>query len=77
MSYWYNVTTGEVETDENRSRGDQVLGPYETEAEAREALARARANTERWDEEDKEWDDRGASREWVDSGETGESDDDA
>ena len=34
MSFWYNVDTGQVETDDNRSRGEQVLGPYATEAEA-------------------------------------------
>ena len=38
MSFWYNVDTGQVETDENRSRGEQVLGPYATEEEARGAL---------------------------------------
>lgn len=61
MSFWYNVDTGQVENDENRSRGEQVLGPYATEAEAQQALDRARANTEKWDEEDRDWHERGAS----------------
>ena len=60
MSFWYNVDKGQVETDENRSRGEQVLGPYATEEEARNALAHARANTEKWDSEDREWAEKGA-----------------
>ena len=55
MSYWYNVDTGQVESDADRSRGEQVLGPYATEEEARGALAKARENTERWDDEDRNW----------------------
>ena len=37
MSFWYNVDTGQVETM-TPQRGEQVLGPYATEAEARAAL---------------------------------------
>lgn len=59
MSFWYNVDTGQVETDENRSRGAKIMGPYTTEAEARTALEKARARTEKWDEEDREWQHRG------------------
>jgi len=55
VSFWYNVGTGQVETDENRSRGEDVMGPYDTEDEASHALETARAKTERWDEEDREW----------------------
>ena len=55
MPYWYNVTTGQVEDDATRSRDDEVMGPYETQAEAANALQRARENTERWDREDREW----------------------
>ena len=61
MKYWYNVDTGEVQTDDTKSRGELVMGPYETEAEARNALASARARTEQWDEQDREWNTRGAS----------------
>ena len=61
MSFWYNVDTGQVETDENRSRGEQVLGPYATEAEARAALETAHARTEKWDAEDRAWNQRGAA----------------
>ena len=62
MPYWYNVDTGEVETDETRSQDANVLGPYDTEDEASRALEHARENTERWDEEDQEWNERGAAR---------------
>ena len=54
MQYWYNIRTGEVETDENRSPNDDVMGPYHSHEAAAAALATARANTERWDEEDRE-----------------------
>lgn len=55
MSFWYNVDTGKVETDETRSRGEQVLGPYASEAEAQTALDTARKKTEQWDAEDRAW----------------------
>ena len=58
MAYWFNIETQQVETDDNRSQGADVMGPYETEAEAAGALATARAKTEAWDEQDrkdKEW----------------------
>ena len=61
VSFWYNVDTGQVETDENRSRGEQVLGPYASEAEARAALDTAHKKTEEWDAEDREWNERGAA----------------
>ena len=57
MQYWFNVTTRQVEDDANRSRDDEVMGPYETREEAAKALAHARENTERWDEEDRRWND--------------------
>ena len=52
MAYWYNVKTNQVETDQDRSRDEDVMGPYGSEAEAREALTSARSRTEAWDEED-------------------------
>ncbi|HET7475992.1 MAG TPA: methionine aminopeptidase [Dermatophilaceae bacterium] len=55
MPYWFNVTTGRVEDDSNRSKNDEVLGPYESYADASNALQQARENTERWDREDREW----------------------
>ncbi len=60
MPYWYNVDTGEVETDDTRGQDATVLGPYDTREAAVHALERARENTERWDEEDREWKEGGA-----------------
>ncbi len=60
MAYWFNIESGQVESEENRSRGADVMGPYDTEDEARNALATARAKTEEWDEENRleqEWPD--------------------
>ncbi|MEO6999443.1 MAG: methionine aminopeptidase [Terracoccus sp.] len=62
MSFWYNVDTGKVETDENRSRGEQVLGPYATEADAQAALDKARSNTEKWDSDDRSWNEKGTEQ---------------
>jgi len=56
MAYWYNLNSGQVETDDNKSQGDDVMGPYDTEGEAAAALETARARTEQWDEEDRAWD---------------------
>jgi hypothetical protein len=55
MAYWFNVTTGAVEDDVSKSPGDRLMGPYQTHAEAEQALAHAKENTERWDAADKEW----------------------
>jgi hypothetical protein len=56
VAYWYNVNTGKVETEEDRGPGEDLMGPYATEAEASRALETAREKTERWDEQDKAWD---------------------
>ena len=64
MAYWYNVDTKQVESDDNRSQNAEVMGPYETEAEAAAALATARSKTEAWDEQDRK------DREWE-SGDAG------
>ena len=55
MAYWYNVDSNRVESDETRSRGEVVMGPYETEAQARAALQTARRRSEEWDAEDRAW----------------------
>lgn len=69
MSFWYNIRTQQVETDENRSPNKDVMGPYESEEQARRALEIARDKSEHWDEEDREWEGHGASdpRAWDDS----------
>ncbi len=53
--FWFNTRTGKVETDEDKSQGKDLLGPYPTEEEAAHALEIARARTEAWDEEDRRW----------------------
>lgn len=60
MPYWFNVRTREVEehNDPGRARAELLLGPYETRQEAQDALDKARARTEEWDEQDRrdaEW----------------------
>jgi len=61
VSYWFNTSTGQVETDETRGQAQDVMGPYETEADARNALKSARERTEQWDAEDRDWDSRGSA----------------
>ncbi len=68
MQYWYNVSTGRVESDDERSQGAEVMGPYASEEEASHALETARARTEAWDEEDRAWDSRGAGEPGDDTG---------
>ena len=55
MPYWFNVDTGQVETDYDRSQDANDMGPYDSHDAAANALQTAKANTERWDREDKEW----------------------
>lgn len=61
MPYWFNVTTGEVQTDESRGQDADVLGPYATQEEAAGALAKAKERSDTWDDEDREWNAKGAS----------------
>ena len=55
MAYWYNVSSGQVETDDNKSQSDDLMGPYDSQDEAANALQTARERTEKWDAEDKAW----------------------
>ncbi|GAB3588884.1 methionine aminopeptidase [Calidifontibacter terrae] len=57
MAYWFNTNTGQVEQDGSTESKDHLMGPYSSEDEARAALEKAKANTDRWDAEDKEWED--------------------
>ncbi len=52
--YFFNIDTGEVEVG-RQSDWRHLLGPYPTREAAERALATARENTERWDEEDRRW----------------------
>ena len=54
MAYWYNVMTKQIETDEQRSAASNLLGPYDTMAEAQAAIESAHARSEAYDEQ---WDD--------------------
>jgi hypothetical protein len=53
--FWFNTMTGQVETDETKGQGKDLLGPYASREEAAQALERARERTEAWDEEDRRW----------------------
>ena len=56
MAYWYNVDTGQVETDDDKSQGANLMGPYDSQDDASRALQTAREKTEAWDAADREWD---------------------
>ena len=64
MQWWYNVSTGQVESDDERGMGEDMLGPYATKEQAAHALEAAHEKTEKWDAEDREWANRGASASW-------------
>ncbi len=55
MAYWYNVSSGQVESADNKSQSDDLMGPYDSQEEAANALQTARERTEKWDAEDKAW----------------------
>ncbi|MEO6143028.1 MAG: methionine aminopeptidase [Dermatophilaceae bacterium] len=59
MTFWFNVRTGLVEDDTEKSPMDRLMGPFDTREAAEQALSNARENTERWDAEDKKWNDDG------------------
>lgn len=75
MSYWFNTSTGQVETDDDRGQAADVMGPYESEAEARDALKSAHERTEKWDREDRDWDTRGSGSGSGSGSSSGSSDD--
>ncbi len=54
MSYWYCLKHKTVEPDEGCRNADR-LGPYETEAEAANALAKVEERNEAWDKADEKW----------------------
>lgn len=53
--FWFNLRTGRVETNYDKSQGKDLMGPYPTQAAAEQALQSARARTQRWDDEDRRW----------------------
>ncbi|MGO1622553.1 hypothetical protein [Flaviflexus sp.] len=54
--YWYNTKTGQVEVGQ-QSPWTDIMGPYDTEEEARHALANAAERNETFDEEEEAWED--------------------
>ena len=53
--YWFNLRTGTVQTNYDKSQGKDLMGPYPTAEQAQNALRSAAERTERWDEEDRRW----------------------
>lgn len=51
--YWYNVNTKTIEKGA-QSDWSQLLGPYDSEAEARTALEKVQARNESWDAADED-----------------------
>jgi hypothetical protein len=60
VQWWYNVTSGQVERDDERGPGGDLMGPYDTQEAAEQALQTARDRTEQWDAQDREWEQRGS-----------------
>lgn len=60
MQYWFNVDSKAVEAhdDPERARSANLLGPYDTQAEAESALGKAAERTQEWDDADDEWDNK-------------------
>ena len=57
--FYYNLSTGAVE-EGRQSPGSELMGPYQTRAEAERALQIAATRNEAWEEADEEWQDWGA-----------------
>jgi hypothetical protein len=53
--FWFNVRTGTVETDYDKSQGKDLMGPYLSADEASRALQSAAERTEKWDEQERRW----------------------
>jgi hypothetical protein len=51
--YWFNVRTHEVEVDA-QSDWRQLIGPYETRAEAERALEKVQQRNKSWDADEDE-----------------------
>lgn len=49
--YWYNVRTGEIERGP-QSSWSQLLGPYASAEEARNAIEQVKKNNDAWDDND-------------------------
>lgn len=49
--WYYKLLTGEVTTDPGQDR----MGPYDSEQEARNAMELARKRNQEWEDQDDEW----------------------
>lgn len=58
MAYWYNVNSGQIEQDGSTESKDHLMGPYDTEEDARAAIELSRKKNELWDEQDRQWQER-------------------
>ncbi|MFZ5870571.1 MAG: SPOR domain-containing protein [Actinomycetota bacterium] len=56
--FWFNTKTRQVE-EGHISDWTNLMGPYPTREAAERALETARERTERWDEEDRRWEEWG------------------
>lgn len=52
--FYFNIRTHQVE-EGRQSDWSELMGPYPTREAAEHALETARENTERWDEEERRW----------------------
>ena len=53
--FWFNIKTGEVQTNYDKGQGRNLMGPYPTAEQARKAQRTAAERTETWDEKDRRW----------------------
>jgi hypothetical protein len=53
--YWFNTTTGQVETSRDQSSWTHLMGPYPTREAAQKALETASNRNEDWESDDEEW----------------------
>jgi hypothetical protein len=54
--FYFNTRTGQVEQVEDKSQSKDLLGPYPTRADAERAVQSAQERTERWEQENRDWD---------------------
>jgi len=54
-TFYFNTRTNQVEELAEKSPSRDLLGPYRTRAEAERAVQSAHERTEKWDQEDREW----------------------
>jgi hypothetical protein len=55
MAFWYNLSTRQVESNENRSAALYLLGPFATRKEAESAIETAHEQAKESDEADAAW----------------------